>query len=105
MEESMKRTMIAAWGILLAASLLPNIIGQEVFGQTLFLTAAFFGLAHYYGVPYGIIGVVMSTFLGWMEGKAMLETRGFFWAWFIHFWQDVSIFSFLAMGAVTAGGG
>jgi hypothetical protein len=46
----------------------------------------------------------MSTFLGWMLGKAMLETRGFFWAWFIHFWQDVAIFSFMAIGAVTAGG-
>lgn len=73
--------------------------------QALFLTSVFFGLAHYYGVPYGILGVVMSTFLGWMLGKAMLETRGFFWAWFIHFWQDVAIFSFMAIGAVTAGGG
>lgn len=86
------------------ASLLGVLNGVIAPRQALFLTAAFFGLAHYYGVPYGIIGVVMSTFLGWMEGKAMLETQGFFWAWFIHFWQDVAIFSFMAIGAVTAGG-
>jgi hypothetical protein len=27
------------------------------------------------------------------------------WAWFVHFWQDVWIFSFLAAGHITAGGG
>lgn len=87
------------------ASLLGVLDGVIQPRQALFLTAVFFGLAHYYGVPYGILGVVMSTFLGWMLGKAMLETRGFFWAWFIHFWQDVAIFSFMAIGAVSAGGG
>jgi membrane protease YdiL (CAAX protease family) len=87
------------------ASLLGVLDGIIPSHQALFLTSVFFGLAHYYGVPYGVIGVVMSTFLGWMLGKAMLETRGFFWAWFIHFWQDVAIFSFMSMGAVTAGGG
>ena len=29
------RTVIVAWGAMLLASLLPNIIGQEVFGQAL----------------------------------------------------------------------
>lgn len=86
------------------ASLLGVLNGLIAPRQALFLTAAFFGLAHYYGVPYGLIGVIMSTFLGWMLGKAMLETRGFFWAWFIHFCQDVAIFSFMAIGAVSAGG-
>jgi membrane protease YdiL (CAAX protease family) len=86
------------------ASLLGVLNGLIAPRQALFLTATFFGLAHYYGVPYGIIGVIMSTFLGWMLGKAMLETRGFFWAWFIHFCQDVAIFSFMAIGAVSAGG-
>lgn len=68
------------------------------------LLAVFFGLEHFYGVPYGVVGVVMATLLGWLLGKSMVETRGFFWAWFIHFWQDVFIFSFMAIGAVTAGG-
>lgn len=74
-------------------------------GQALLMMAAYFGLGHYYGVPYGIIGVIMAGFLGWILGKSMLETRGFFWAWFIHFIQDVMIFSFLAIGSITAGGG
>jgi len=72
--------------------------------QAVFIAAAFFGLGHYFGVPYGIVGVIMATFLGWMMGKAMVETRGFFWAWFIHFLQDVMIFSFMAMGSITPGG-
>ncbi|MGC9397413.1 MAG: CPBP family intramembrane glutamic endopeptidase [Anaerolineae bacterium] len=80
---------------------LEHVIGPR---QALWLTAVFFGLGHYFGVPYGVIGVVMATFLGWMMGKAMLETRGFFWAWFIHFLQDILIFSFMAIGSITPGG-
>lgn len=72
--------------------------------QALWLMAAFFGLGHYYGVPYGVVGVLMAGFLGWLLGKSMLETRGLFWAWFIHFWQDVLIFSFMAMGSIRSGG-
>jgi membrane protease YdiL (CAAX protease family) len=80
---------------------LEHVIGPQ---QALWNTAVFFGIGHYFGVPYGVVGVVMATFLGWMMGKAMLETRGFFWAWFIHFLQDVLIFSFVAIGSITPGG-
>jgi membrane protease YdiL (CAAX protease family) len=73
--------------------------------QAIWLSAAFFGIGHFYGVPYGIIGVLMAGFLGWFLGKAMVETRGLFWPWFIHFVQDVLIFSFMAVGSVMAGGG
>jgi hypothetical protein len=72
--------------------------------QALLMAAIWFGVGHYFGVPYGIIGVVMSTFLGWFLGRSLLETRGSFWAWFIHFLQDVVIFYFIALGAVTPGG-
>lgn len=84
----------------LLASLEP-VIGPR---SALLISSVFFGSAHYYGVPYGVIGVLMATFLGWILGKAMLETRGFFWAWFIHFLQDLVIFFFLAMGSITPGG-
>jgi membrane protease YdiL (CAAX protease family) len=80
---------------------LHGVVGQT---QALLLTAALFGLWHFYGVPYGVVGVVMAGALGWILGKSMLETRGIFWAWFIHFWQDVAIFIFIAMGSITAGG-
>jgi membrane protease YdiL (CAAX protease family) len=72
--------------------------------QALLITAVYFGLAHFYGVPYGIPGVLMAFIPGWLMGKAMLETRGFFWAWLIHFAMDAVIFFFMALGAVTPGG-
>jgi membrane protease YdiL (CAAX protease family) len=50
-----------------------------------------FGCVHYFGTPGGIIGVLVAGFLGWFLAKSILETKGFFWAWFIHFLQDVVI--------------
>jgi hypothetical protein len=73
--------------------------------QALYMVAVYFGVAHYYGVPYGVVGVLLATFLGWILARSMQETRGLFWAWFIHFWQDVWIFSFLAIGSILPGGG
>lgn len=72
--------------------------------HALLITAAYFGISHYYGVPYGVLGMVMAFIPGWLNGKAMLETRGFLWAWFIHLWMDVVIFFFMALGAVSPGG-
>ncbi|HSJ87511.1 MAG TPA: CPBP family intramembrane glutamic endopeptidase, partial [Anaerolineales bacterium] len=82
-------------------SVLENVVGKH---QALWLMAVYFGIGHYYGIPYGVIGVLMAGFLGWFLGKSMLETRGLWWAWFIHFWQDVLIFAFLAIGSITPGG-
>jgi membrane protease YdiL (CAAX protease family) len=72
-------------------------------GQALLITAVYFGIGHFYGVPYGVLGVVMAFIPGWLMGKAMLETRGFFWAWFIHICMDIAIFFFMALGSVTPG--
>lgn len=83
-------------------SVLESPVGPR---QALYMVAAYFGIGHYYGVPYGIIGVLLASFLGWILAKSMQETRGLFWAWFIHFWQDVWIFSFMAIGAIVPGGG
>lgn len=68
------------------------------------MVAASFGLAHFYGVPYGIVGVALAWFLGWILARSMLETRGLWWAWWIHFLQDVAIFGFMVVGAITPGG-
>ena len=62
-------------------------------GAVVMASAAFFGMAHYYGAPSGVIGVVMSGVLGWFLARAMFETRGFLAPWIIHFLQDVVIFS------------
>jgi hypothetical protein len=83
-------------------SVLENPVGPR---QALYMVAVYFGIGHFYGIPYGVVGVLMATFLGWLLAKSMQETRGLFWAWFIHFWQDVWIFSFLAIGSIIAGGG
>jgi membrane protease YdiL (CAAX protease family) len=80
---------------------LHSVVGPA---QALLVTAAYFGIGHYYGVPYGVIGVAMSFVLGWILGKSMLETKGMFWAWLIHFCMDVVIFTFMAAGSVTPGG-
>jgi hypothetical protein len=82
-------------------SVLESPVGPR---QAVNMVAAYFGLAHYYGVPYGVIGVLLATFLGWILDRSMQETRGLFWAAFIHFWQDVWIFSFMAIEAIIPGG-
>ena len=65
--------------------------------QALLISAYFFGIAHYFGVPGGIVGGIASIFMGWILGKGILETRGLFWSWWIHFLSDVAIFTFLAI--------
>jgi len=61
--------------------------------QTIIVAAVFFGIAHYYGAPSGVVGVVMSGVLGWYMCRSMYETRGFISSWIIHFMQDVVIFT------------
>jgi membrane protease YdiL (CAAX protease family) len=65
--------------------------------EALWLTAIFFGSAHYFGQPSGPIGIIMATIAGWIWAKSMVETRGAGWAFGIHMIQDVVIFYFLAM--------
>lgn len=62
---------------------------------SLWMAAYFFGIGHYFGVPGGLAGAIASIFMGWILSKAMLETRGLFWAWWIHFLTDIVIFVFL----------
>jgi hypothetical protein len=75
-------------------SVLWEKIGKQ---QALLIITVYFGLGHFYGVPNGVLGVLLSGFLGWFLGKSLLETRGFFWAWLIHFLPDVFIFTFFLM--------
>lgn len=84
----------------LLAALTPEF-GKD---DALLMSAALFGMQHFYGVPYGVIGVIMAGILGWLLGKSMVETKGTVWAWAIHFCQDVLIFTFMAVGSIVAGG-
>ncbi len=71
-------------------STLHEVVGKR---HALLISVVFFGLAHYlYGSPPGMIGLLMTGFLARLLGKSMLETKGMFWAWFIHFVADVVIF-------------
>lgn len=56
-----------------------------------FISAILFGLPHFAGMPNGIIGATMAGVLGFVLAKSVLETNGIFWAWLIHFIQDVII--------------
>jgi hypothetical protein len=78
-------------------AVLVDAVGKK---QAVWLMSAYFGIFHFYGIPYGVIGVILAGFLGWLLGKSMLETRGLFWAWFLHFLQDVFIFAFMAIGFI-----
>jgi membrane protease YdiL (CAAX protease family) len=60
--------------------------------KTMFLISAIlFGIPHFFGMPSGIIGVLMAGLLGFVLAKSMYETNGIFWAWLIHFIQDILI--------------
>lgn len=59
------------------------------------ISALIFGTVHYWGNPGGFLGVIVAGFLGWLLAKSILETKGIFWAWLIHFLQDIIIFSAL----------
>jgi membrane protease YdiL (CAAX protease family) len=63
---------------------------------TIFLLSALvFGLAHINGTPGGIIGIALAGILGFILAKSVFESHGFFWAWCIHFLQDVVIIASL----------
>ena len=72
---------------------------EPVFGPGLaiIMAAVMFGLLHYFGQPGGPFGVLLTGYLGWIAAKSMIETRGFVWAFLIHFVGDFIIYSFLAM--------
>ncbi len=56
-----------------------------------FISAVLFGTVHYFGTPGGIVGMILAGILGWFLAKSVIETKGVFWAWFIHFLQDIVI--------------
>lgn len=57
------------------------------------MSALIFGTVHYFGVLGGVAGSVMAGFLAWLLARSIQDTKGVGWAWFIHFCQDVLIFT------------
>ena len=52
-----------------------------------------YGCTQYWSAPGGFLGVITGIALGWFLAKSVLETRGLFWAWLIHFVRDVVVYS------------
>jgi uncharacterized protein len=60
--------------------------------MTIFIISAIlFGMPHLGGMPSGLIGATMAGVLGLVLAKSLYETKGFFWAWTIHFIQEMII--------------
>jgi membrane protease YdiL (CAAX protease family) len=76
----------------------------EVVGKSnaIWMAAILFGLSHYLGgIPSGVPGVLITTFLGWFFGKCMLDSRGFFWPWLFHTVQDILPFTLMTLAAIS----
>ncbi len=79
-------------------SMLSTLVDPVGRNNALLMSAFLFGMNHWlYGSPPGLIGFLMTGFLAWLMGKSILETKGLFWAWFIHFLPDVVIFASYAI--------
>jgi membrane protease YdiL (CAAX protease family) len=77
------------------------LVGSVDTAYILLISAAAFGAPHLRGMPNGIVGALMAGLLGWLLAKSVIETNGIFWAWFIHFLQDIVIFSAFVMAAAN----
>ena len=71
----------------------------------LLISAALFGVPHYFGTPSGIPGVLMAGFLGWLLALSLIETQGLLVAWALHFVQDVVIIGSTILITRRAGAG
>jgi len=76
-----------------------RIVGPD---QAIWLTATYFGFAHYFGgAPSGIPGVLITGLLGALFARCMLGSKGIVVPWFIHFCQNAVIFAFWVIGSVA----
>lgn len=82
------------------SALLPQVLSVFPPSSAILLVAGWFGLGHFFGVPAGITGVLITAVGGWFFAKSMVETRGMGWAWFLHFLADFTVYLivFLAAG-------
>jgi len=79
------------------AALIPQVLPLFGKGATLLLVPVWFGLAHYFGIPSGLTGVLLTAIGGWFFAKSMIETRGIAWAWFLHFLADFTVYMVLLL--------
>jgi membrane protease YdiL (CAAX protease family) len=75
-------------------AVLEPTVGAET---AIWMTAAAFGLAHWYGHPSGPTGVLLALGAGLFLAKALVETRGLAWALSLHALLDILIFFSIVM--------
>ena len=67
------------------------------------LSALLFSVAHIRGQASGWFVIAGSAVVGWFLAISVLQSHGLFWAWCIHFLQDIVIFTaFFASAASTS---
>lgn len=81
--------------IIFRLGIVAPLSGQLAPTTIFIISAILFGIPHFAGMPNGVLGVSIAGVLGFILAKSMYETNGFFWAWTIHFLQDVLIFGAL----------
>jgi hypothetical protein len=74
-------------------SIVEGMTDNEVDYYAPWISAAIFGGVHFFGIPGGFTGSLMAGFLAYFLAKSMQDTHGIGWAFFIHFCQDVLIFT------------
>ena len=85
--------------VLFRAAPMGSLDGTMGRREAILLGVALFAVPHYFGIPFGLVGMAMAAVLAWWLLKCLLETRGLFWPWTIHFVQDVLIFAVITAGA------
>ena len=79
------------------AALIPHVLPHFGKNATLLLLPVWFGLAHWFGVPSGLTGVILAAIGGWFFTRSMIETSGIAWAWFLHFLADFTVYLVLLL--------
>jgi membrane protease YdiL (CAAX protease family) len=79
------------------SALLPQVLPLFGKGASLLLVAGWFGIGHYFGVPMGFTGVILTGLGGWIFAKAMVETQGMGWSLFLHFISDFTIYMIILL--------
>lgn len=87
--------------IIYRLGVLVPLVGAIDTNYIFLISAITFGVPHLRGMPNGIVGAFMAGLLGWLLAKSVVETNGIFWALFIHFLQDVVIFSAFILVAAS----
>ena len=83
--------------LIFRASIMQSIIHVAGPSLVFLLSAALFGIPHYFGNPGKIPGVLMAGFLGYIAAQSIFDTGGIGWAWAMHFVQDVPIITMLLL--------